>query len=281
MLNNLIQGGIFVSYLKRVRHQNPLIHNITNIVVAPFTANGLLALGASPFMADAIEEVAEVARMAGAVVLNIGTLDEKIVQSIRIAGKSANAHGVPVVLDPVGAGATAYRTEIVQMLTTELRLSVLRGNVAEVANVVGEHWNIKGVDAGEGEGDRVGIAERAARKLGCIVVITGKEDVITDGQTTYLASNGHEQLTRVTGTGCLLSAVIGAFAAVAEPGSDMLKSVVEALAFYGVAAEVANERTDKQGPGSFQIELLNQLALVTPELLADRARIRRVYGIVQ
>nr|WP_256972699.1 hydroxyethylthiazole kinase [Saccharibacillus sp. O23] len=270
-----------MSYLKRVRHQNPLVHNITNIVVAPFTANGLLALGASPFMADAIEEVAEVARMAGAVVLNIGTLDEKIVQSIRIAGKSANAYGVPVVLDPVGAGATAYRTEIVQMLTQELRLGVLRGNVAEVANVVGEHWNIKGVDAGEGEGDRVGIAERAAQKLGCIVVITGKEDVITDGQTTYLASNGHELLTRVTGTGCLLSAVIGAFAAVAEPGTDMLKSAVEALAFYGIAAEIAAERTAQQGPGSFQIELLNQLTLVTPELLADRARIRRVYGAVK
>jgi len=266
-----------VSYLKRVRHQNPLVHNITNIVVAPFTANGLLALGASPFMADALEEVAEVARMASSVVLNIGTLDEKIVQSMLTAGRSANAHGVPLVLDPVGAGATAYRSEIVQMLTSELRFNVLRGNVAEVANVVGEHWASKGVDAGEGEGDRVGIAERAARKLGCLVVVTGKEDVITDGQITYLASNGHELLTRVTGTGCLLSAVIGAFAAVAEPGSDLLKSVVEALAFYGLAAEIAAERTEKQGPGSFQIELLNQLSLVTPELLTDRARIRRVY----
>ncbi|OWA36520.1 hydroxyethylthiazole kinase [Saccharibacillus sp. O16] len=266
-----------MSYLKRVRHQNPLVHNITNIVVAPFTANGLLALGASPFMADALEEVAEVARMASAVVLNIGTLDDKTVQAIRIAGKSANSHGVPVVLDPVGAGATAYRTEVVQMLTSELRLSVLRGNVAEVANVVGEQWKIKGVDAGEGEGDRVGIAERAARKLGCLVVVTGKEDVITDGQTTYLASNGHELLTQVTGTGCLLSAVIGAFAAVAEPGSDTIKSVVEALAFYGLAAEIAAERTAPYGPGSFQIELLNQLASVTPELVVDRARVRRVY----
>lgn len=270
-----------MSYLKRVRTQNPLVHNITNIVVAPFTANGLLALGASPFMAYAHEEVADVAKMSGAVVLNIGTLDEKVVEAVRLAGQSANSNNVPVVLDPVGAGATAYRTETVQMLVRELRLTVLRGNVAEVANVIGERWSIKGVDAGQGEGDRIGIAQRAAQKLGCVVVITGREDVITDGQTTFLTNNGHVLLTQVTGAGCLLSSIIGAFAAIAKPGDDLLSSVVEALVFYGVAAEIAAERIADLGPGSFQIELLNQLAQVTPDVLAQRAQVHRIDGGAQ
>ncbi|PYE42713.1 hydroxyethylthiazole kinase [Paenibacillus barcinonensis] len=270
-----------MSYLERVRALNPLVHNITNLVVAPFTANGLLALGASPFMAYAQEEVADVARIAGAVVLNIGTLDEKVVHSIRLAGQSANANHVPVVLDPVGAGATAYRTETVQQLVRDLRLTVLRGNVAEVAHVIGVPWTIKGVDAGAGEGDRISIAERAAQQLECIVVITGQYDIITDGYQTFIASNGHVLLTQVTGAGCLLSSVVGAFAAVAQPGDDLLSSIAQAVSFYGVAAEQAAALTAQLGPGSFQIELLNQLAKVTPELLSAHAQIRQIRGGVR
>ncbi|CAI6085113.1 Hydroxyethylthiazole kinase [Paenibacillus sp. JJ-100] len=270
-----------MSYLERVRTRNPLVHNITNLVVAPFTANGLLALGASPFMAYAHEEVADVARIAGAVVLNIGTLDERVVQSIRLAGQSANAHHVPVVLDPVGAGATTYRTDTAQMLVRELHLTVLRGNIAEVAHVIGVPWTIKGVDAGAGEGDRIDIAERAAKQLNCIVVITGQNDIITDGLRTFLANNGHPMLTQVTGAGCLLSSVIGAFAAIADQDDDLLRCVAEAVAFYGVAAEQAAARTGHQGPGSFQIELLNQLAQVTPAHLLQHAQIHEIRGGVR
>ncbi|ULO05303.1 hydroxyethylthiazole kinase [Paenibacillus sp. 19GGS1-52] len=262
-----------MSYLTKVREQNPLIHNITNIVVTNFTANGLLALGASPFMADAHEEVADVAKMSAAVVLNIGTLNEHAIQSMILAGKSANTHGVPVVLDPVGAGATAYRTEITHKLISEMQITALRGNVAEVAHVAGEQWSIKGVDAGEGEGDVVALAQKAARKLGCIVIITGKEDVITDGEVTFIASNGHPILTKVTGTGCLLSSVVGAFLAVG--GQSALEAAAEAISFYGVAAEIAAEATSGQGPGSFQIEFLNQLALVTPEVFLEKSRLQK------
>ncbi|MFF2015904.1 hydroxyethylthiazole kinase [Paenibacillus sp. NPDC058177] len=263
-----------MTYLSKVREQNPLIHNITNIVVTNFTANGLLALGASPFMADSQEEVADVAQMAASVVLNIGTLNEQVIRSMILAGQSANVHGTPVVLDPVGAGATSYRTEIVQKLVGAISLTALRGNVAEVANVAGEQWAIKGVDAGAGDGDAVGLAQKAARKLGCIVIVTGKEDIITDGVTTYIAANGHPILTKVTGTGCLLSAVTGAFLAV---GADSpLEAVAEAISFYGVAAEIAEERTRGQGPGSFQIEFLNQLSLVTPDIYQKRSLIKKV-----
>lgn len=268
-----------MTFLTKVRLYNPLVHNITNMVVTNFTANGLLALGASPFMAHAHEEVADVAKLANAVVLNIGTLDESVVKSILIAGKSANENDVPVVFDPVGAGATAYRTAIAQRITQEITLAVLRGNVAEVAHVVGEEWSIKGVgvDAGTGEGNVVLLAQKAALQLGCIVVITGKEDVITNGHTTYITRNGYPLLTKVTGAGCLLSSIVGAFLAVSEVSDQSwLESVTEALAFYGVAAEIAAEMTEHQGPGSFQIELLNQLALVSPDTLQQRARIHQI-----
>ncbi|WP_405116831.1 hydroxyethylthiazole kinase [Paenibacillus sp. FSL K6-1217] len=261
-----------MSYLSKVRQANPLVHNITNIVVANFTANGLLALGASPFMADAIEEVANVAAMSGAVVLNIGTLNEAAIASMLQAGKAANRHHVPLVLDPVGAGATAYRTDVTAGLLSELQLTALRGNVAEVANVAGVSWASKGVDAGAGEGDVVALANKAARKLNCVVIITGKEDIITDGKRTYIASNGHPILTRVTGTGCLLSAVVGAFLAVS--GGEALEAAAEALSFYGVAAELAAEAAEAQGPGSFQIEFLNQLSLVTPDQYSSRSRLK-------
>lgn len=261
-----------MSYLAKVREMNPLIHNITNIVVANFTANGLLALGASPFMADAPEEVADVAAMSAALVLNIGTLNEQAIHSMLIAGQSAGRHNVPLVLDPVGAGATAYRTRVTHKLINELRITALRGNVAEVAHVAGEPWAIKGVDAGTGDGDVTALAIKAARKLNCVVIITGKDDIITDGTRTFAVSNGHPILTEVTGTGCLLSAVVGAFLAVS--GGAWVEAAAEAVSFYGIAAEKAAELTAHKGPGSFQIEFLNQLALVTPAIYNENSVIR-------
>ncbi|MDR6109634.1 hydroxyethylthiazole kinase [Paenibacillus sp. SORGH_AS338] len=164
-----------MTFLAKVRAQHPLIHNITNMVVTNFTANGLLALGASPFMAYAHEEVADVAAIVNAVVLNIGTLDPYTVESIQRAGRAANESGVPVVFDPVGAGATPYRTQSALQIIEHVQVDVLRGNVAEVANVIGESWQIKGVDAGAGEGNMIQIAEQAAQKLKCIVAITGEK----------------------------------------------------------------------------------------------------------
>ncbi|NBD25242.1 hydroxyethylthiazole kinase [Paenibacillus glycinis] len=261
-----------MSYLDLVRSRNPLVHNITNWVVTNFTANGLLALGASPIMAYAHEEVEDVARISGAVLLNMGTLDPAVVQAILLAGKAANAQRVPVVFDPVGAGATPYRTAAARQIAQEVRLTALRGNVAEVANVIGESWSIKGVDAGAGEGDVVALAARAARKLGCLVVVTGKDDIVTDGETTQVVSNGHPILTQVTGAGCLLGSVIAAFLAVAGDGRGaQVAAAAEALAFYGVAAELAFAATEGRGPGSFQVEFLNQLALVTSDTLRQRA----------
>jgi hydroxyethylthiazole kinase len=262
-----------ISALQKVREVNPLVHNITNVVVTNFTANGLLALGASPVMAYAAEEVADMAKIASSLVLNIGTLNPQNVESMIIAGKSANKHRVPVIFDPVGAGATPYRTETSQKIMKELTVSIIRGNAAEIANVAGENWEIKGVDAGAVKGNIVELAKKAAAKMNTVVVITGKEDVVTDGKTTYVISNGHPILTKVTGTGCLLTSVIGAFAGVEK---DLLTAAVSALTYYGIAAEKAAAKTVEQGPGSFQIEFLNQLAQVSNEDIAQSSSIRKL-----
>ncbi|WP_312117494.1 hydroxyethylthiazole kinase [Brevibacillus reuszeri] len=248
--------------LDRVRQYNPLIHNITNVVVTNFTANGLLALGASPVMAYAKQEVADMAKIAGALVLNMGTLNELEVEAMLIAGKSANEHGVPIIFDPVGAGATPYRTETARKLVKELSISIIRGNAAEIANTIGEEWQIKGVDAGAGEKDVISLAIAAAKHLQTIVAITGKTDVISNGEKTYLIHNGHPILTKVTGTGCLLTSVMGAFAAVEK---DTLAAGVHALVCYGVTAELAAHKAGQEGPGSFQIAFLNTLATMTSD----------------
>jgi hydroxyethylthiazole kinase len=271
LLMNLPQ---FSSNLTKVREQNPLVHNMTNEVVTNFTANGLLALGASPVMAYAIEEVADMAKIAGTLVLNMGTLNAGLVEAMIVAGRSANAHGVPVIFDPVGAGATDYRTETARRILQDVKIAIIRGNSAEIANVIGENREIKGVDSGsQAGGDTERLAVKAAKLLNTVVVITGKEDVITDGENGYVIQNGHPILTRVTGTGCLLTSVIGAFAAVEQ---DLLTAGASALVFYGVSAELAVEGKGGEGPGSFQIEFLNQLSKVSSPDIDRLGKIRRL-----
>lgn len=258
--------------LTKVQRSKPLIHNITNVVVTNFTANGLYALGASPVMAYAPEEVADMAKIAGALVLNIGTLSTPHVEAMIIAGRSANEHGVPVLLDPVGAGATRFRTESALRILREVKVSLVRGNAAEIANLVGETREIKGVDAGDGaDNENAQLGLRAARELNAVVAITGKEDVITDGSLCRVISGGDALLTQVTGAGCLLTSVLGAFAAVEK---DLLLAGTAGLAFYGTAASRAAERTSSAGPGSFQIAFLDELAKLHPHSLKGYAAVR-------
>ncbi len=166
----------------------------------------------------------------------MGTLRPEEVEAMLLAGKSANTNDVPVLFDPVGAGATSYRTEVARHIPAEIDLAIIRGNATEVANVINERWEIKGVDAGTGNGNVVNIAKQATEELNTVAVITGKEDVVTDGERTILIRNGHSILTNVTGTGCLLTSVIGAFVAVEK---DYVKATVATVTFYGVVAELA------------------------------------------
>ncbi|PLT28452.1 hydroxyethylthiazole kinase [Peribacillus deserti] len=258
------------SLLDSVRNTNPLVFNITNTVVTNFTANGLLALGASPVMSDAADEAADMASIAGALVLNIGTLHPGQVEAMILAGKSANTHGIPVIFDPVGAGATAYRTDTAKRILQEVSVSVIRGNAAEIANVSGESWSIKGVDSVSTDKNISLLAKSAANKLKTIVVITGQDDFVSNGENTYLNKNGHPMLTKVTGTGCLLTSVIGAFSAGHQ---DLFLPSLSALTTYGIAAELAMKKHSVIGPGSFLPAFIDELYNISPADIQQYSKI--------
>ena len=255
--------------LTRLREQKPLVHQITNYVVMNETANATLALGALPVMAHAREEVEEMARLAAALVLNIGTLSPHWVDAMLIAGRVANEVGVPVVLDPVGAGATTYRTATAKRILSEVRVTVLRGNVGEVATLVGVDAEVRGVEAVGAAAEPAEIAQAAARSLGVVASVTGRVDHVSDGERTLAVANGHELLASVTGTGCMSSAVTGCFLA-AKPAAA-LDAAAEALAAFGLAGEDAAR--DAKGPGSFHVNLYDALAALDPATIDGRARI--------
>jgi hydroxyethylthiazole kinase len=254
--------------LAAIRDRQPLIHNITNFVVMNFTANALLATGASPVMAHAPEEVAEMVGLAGALVLNIGTLTEEWVGSMLAAGKAAAARGVPVVLDPVGAGATALRTRSARRIIDEVQPAVIRGNASEVLSLRDAASRTKGVDSLHSVADAADAAGALARELKATLAITGPVDLVTDGRRVARVANGHPLMGRVTGTGCAATAVIGAFLAV---DADPLRAAATALAYFGLAGEVASRTA--AAPGSFMIHLLDALYTISPEQLREGCRI--------
>jgi hydroxyethylthiazole kinase len=257
--------------LARIRAARPLVHHITNLVVTNLTANTTLAVGASPVMAHAPEEVREMVRLARCLVLNIGTLTPALVESMIAAGQEANRIGVPVVLDPVGAGATGLRTSSAARILAEVKVDVLRGNAAEVAIVGGYEAAVKGVEAAAGPENPAEVTRRIAERLGTVVAATGPVDYVSDGRRTLEVHNGHPLLTAVTGTGCMATAVIGAFRAVEE---DRVLAAAAALAYFGYAAELAAARAE--GPGSFQVHLLDALYRLQPDELVRGARIGEV-----
>lgn len=255
--------------IHQVRQNNPLIHNITNLVSANFTANGLLALGASPMMAESPSEMAELAKISGAVVLNIGTPSDDKTLAMLNAGKTANAHGIPVVLDPVAVSASELRKETVEKLTNAMKLSAIRGNAGELAYLAGVDWQAKGVDAGAGTGDLASICCLVAKRYECIAVLTGEVDYVSDGTWVYTLKNGTPLLPKVTATGCLLSAVVGAFLAVVGR-ERYLEACVCACATFAIAGELASEGLTSES-GSFMVRLLDRLGDITPEQIGERA----------
>jgi hydroxyethylthiazole kinase len=254
--------------LRRLRDAKPLVHQITNYVVMNETANATLALGALPVMAHAREEVEEMVGLAGALVLNIGTLSPDWVDAMLLAGKAANARGVPVVLDPVGAGATRYRTETAKRILDEVEVAVLRGNPGEVATLVGVAAEVRGVESIGAGADPTDLAREAGRSLELVASVTGPVDHVSDGERSVAVSNGHALLAAITGTGCMSSAITGCFLAV---DADPLDAAVNALVAFGVAGEDA--AAGARGPGSFHVALYDALAALDPETLDGRMRV--------
>jgi hydroxyethylthiazole kinase len=257
--------------LRRVRDRKPLVHNITNFVVMNYTANALLACGASPVMAHAAEEVEEMVSLAGALVLNIGTLSPPWIQAMLKAGKRANARHVPVILDPVGAGATRLRTDSAKRLIEGLSIQVVRGNASEILSLAGDKSgsSTKGVDSVHTVDQ---VSERAvalAKELRTTLAITGAVDLVTDGERSCRVMNGHEMMRHVTGTGCTATVMIGAFLAV-DP--NPLDAATTGLSYFGLAGEKAAAKASS--PGSFQIALLDALYEMKEEELRAGAKIQ-------
>ena len=243
-----------------VRERSPLVHNITNFVVMNNTANALLAVGASPIMAHAPEELDELLAIASALVLNIGTLSAPWIESMRRAGRLARERGLPVVLDPVGAGASRLRTDTALGLMDEASPAVVRGNASEVMALAGEAGQTKGVDSTRDASEAGGPAASLANDRGCVAVASGATDVITDGERVVRITGGHALMPRVTGMGCTATALVGAFCAV---NPDPLAAAAHAMAAMSAAGHKA--AATAQGPGSMQIAFLDALYTLTRE----------------
>jgi hydroxyethylthiazole kinase len=250
----------------------PLVHNITNYVTVNDCANALLAIGASPIMADDMEEAADITSISSALVINIGTLNQRTIASMLAAGKRANERGIPVVLDPVGAGASRLRNETVRKILEQVKIAVLRGNISEVSFVAGLDVSTKGVDASDSDAkhDAVSVAKTVAEQLGCTAAVTGAVDVISDGKRTAEIRNGHPMLGRVTGTGCMTSALVGAFAGAC---GDRFTAAVAGIAAMGIAGEIAFEQAGSAGTGSFHIAVIDALSRLDGKLVERMAKI--------
>ena len=254
--------------LAAIRERKPLVHQITNYVVMNETANATLSLGALPVMAHAVDEVEEMASVAGALVLNIGTLSAHWIEAMLLAAKAANGAGVPVVLDPVGAGATRLRTETATRILDEAEVAVVRGNAAEVATLAGREAEIRGVESIGAADSGAELAQAAAAELGCVASVTGRVDHVSDGERTIAIANGDALLGTVSGTGCMSSAVTGCFLGVAP--DRPLEAAAEALVAFGVAGEDAS--VGAKGPGSFHVALYDALYNLDPDTLDSRAK---------
>lgn len=258
-------------YLDRVRKVCPLVHHITNYVTVNDCANACLAVGGSPVMADAIDEAADMASISSALVLNIGTLNVSKVESMIAAGTAANKKGIPVVLDPVGCGATPFRNAMAQEIMDHVHMAVIRGNSSEIFSLAGEMVKTKGVDAGQvDQSEAEPLAKKLAQAWHSVVVISGATDIVTDGVRTCLIHNGSPAMPKITGTGCMASTVAGTFAG-ASP-DDIYGAAAAAMMTIGLAGEQAWDAYGKQGLGHFHMGILDALGNMTGTLLDKGAR---------
>lgn len=250
-----------------LHNKRALIHHITNYVTVNDCANVVLAIGASPIMADELSEVEEMVGICDALVLNIGTANERTIASMLKAGKAANAKGIPVVLDPVGVGATMFRRQSVAKLMDTISFSIIRGNMAEIKTIAGLEAKSAGVDSLEEESDGAKIALNLAKKLGCVIAITGKIDVISDGTLCYTLQNGDMALTQVTGTGCMSTSLIGSFIGASN---NAFASALAGILTMSISGELAEK---SKGIGSFHTSLINRIGQMDLRTILERCNV--------
>jgi hydroxyethylthiazole kinase len=257
--------------LGKIRDEKPIVHHLTNWVTIYDCAQIVKVMGGSPVMAHAKEEVAEMAKIASSLVLNIGTLTCDFVEAMKIAARSANEKGIPVVLDACGAGATRLRDEKCIELLHEVKIDIIKGNASEIARINGEEIRTKGVDAAHVNADLKEIAQELAQIRKATVVITGKEDIVSDGNKVYIIKNGTPMLTRIVGSGCMVASVIGAFAAVEK---NLVLASACGLVCFGLAAECAAKKS--KGPGHFKESLFDCLANLDKKTIDTKQKVERL-----
>jgi hydroxyethylthiazole kinase len=265
---NMKRTDSLVRDVNLVRAQSPLVHNITNYVAMNNSANALLAVGASPVMAHSTDEAAEMAGIASALVINIGTLEAEWVKAMLLAGKTALGRRIPVVFDPVGAGATSYRSTVCTQIIEECKPSIIRGNASEIIALFNANAKTKGVDSTNASEDALNPAKALARASGSVVVISGETDYITDGNAVETVRNGNPMMAKVTGMGCTASALVGAFAAV---NPNFLEAAAHAMFVMGIAGEVAAGFS--KGNGSLQMHFLDMLCSLDEEIIRKNIRL--------
>lgn len=259
--------------LHQIKGKRPLVHQITNFVTVNDCANVTLAIGASPVMTSEPAEVEEMVAHASALVLNLGTLTNQTVEAMLCAGRRASELRIPVVLDPVGVGATRLRTAAAQRILQEVAVTVIRGNMSEIKTLAGSNEGIQGVDSIAGQEGAEAIARVLAEQFKAVVAITGPVDMITDGVQVCRIHNGHPLLAAVTGTGCMSSALVGCCAAVAKP----FAAAVTGIAVMGIAGEIAHKLLRPQegeGLGSYRVRLLDAISAMTPERMKEYGQFR-------
>ncbi|MBS4534904.1 hydroxyethylthiazole kinase [Clostridium sp. D2Q-14] len=243
--------------LEIIKMRKPLVHHMTNFVTANDCANVTLAIGASPIMAYDEKEVEEVVSMSSSLILNIGTLTSNDIKSMIIAGRKANELNIPVILDPVGVGATNLRTKSIEDILENVSVSVIKGNMSEIKSISGLDVNIRGVDSIADDDNGEAVAQELASKLECIIAITGKRDIISDGNRVFCINNGDERLSRITGTGCMTGSLIASYCGVTR---DYLIGAIGGILSMGIAGEIAANllKVDK-GIGSYKVSLFDSI----------------------
>ncbi len=255
--------------METTRDINPLVHHITNYVTVNDCANVCICAHGSPVMTDEAKDIPEMVKISSAVVLNIGTLNDRTVESMIIAGKTANNLGIPVILDPVGVGATKYRTDVATEIIEKCKPSVIKGNGGEIGVLSGLGGEVKGVDSQSTSCDIGKAVKELSLKHGCIVAASGPTDYVSDGINIYELSNGCEYQGYVSGTGCMLSSVIGCYAGACKASAE---SVISAISVFNIAAELASKNSS--GPGSFKTAFLDSLFSLRPEVVEKMVRIK-------
>ncbi len=268
-----------VKLISKVRENVPLVHNITNYVTVNDCANAILAIGASPIMADDILEAADITSISKALVINIGTLNQRTIESMVESGKRANDIGIPVVFDPVGAGASAFRNDTVKKILDNVKISIIRANLSEMSYIAGISVSTKGVDSSEADAgnDAVEVVRNVAKRYNCVAAVTGATDVISDGEKVAKLSNGDKLLSKVTGTGCMASALVGSYAGAAHISEefDYFHAAVAGIASMGIAGELAM-KSSESGIGSYHIDIINGLSKMDEKLMSDMIKLTEV-----